>query len=84
MAEWKNGKAERYVKANKLASEIEIMNDPEKIKSKFQSYLDRVASGLEQENEFLSDKIKKAHKKSNNRATAKQNRDFLIIKKLKI
>lgn len=64
MAEWKNGKAGRYLKAKKMTDMLKTVQDTEKIKETLGNYAQRVRMGTEQENKFLRHELVKAHKKN--------------------
>lgn len=64
MAEWKGGKADRYVRAVNMMNNIKTMQDTEKIKEKLQGYINRVETGLESENEFLRHEFARTYKKN--------------------
>ena len=64
ISEWKHGKAERYAKAIKMADELKMVNDAERIKEKLRTYINRVEMGSEPKNEFLRHEITKTYKKN--------------------
>lgn len=82
MAEWKNGKAERYVKAIRMMDKLKTVQDTEKIKETLRNYTERVSRGIEQENEFLQHEITKTYKKNTFIGKALEEMDSMDRKKL--
>lgn len=64
ISEWKNGKATRYAKAIKMTNDIKTTQNVERIQEKLKSYIDKIESGMEQTNEFLSHELAKTYKKN--------------------
>lgn len=82
MAEWKNGKAERYIKAVRLTDKLKTVQDTEKIKETLRNYMERVSIGTEPENEFLQHEIAKMYKKNSFIGKALEEMDGAERKKL--
>lgn len=82
MAEWKNGKAERYIKAVRLTDKLKTVQDTEKIKETLRNYIGHVSRGIEPENEFLQHEIAKTYKKNSFIGKALEEMDSAERKKL--
>lgn len=83
MSEWKgSGKAERYAKAVMMMDKLKTVQDTEKIKESLENYIERVETGIEQENEFLQHEITKTYKKNTFIGKALEEMDNMDRKKL--
>lgn len=64
MAEWKSGKADRYMRAIRMMDKLKNTQDVEGIESTLRGYMERVKMGSEPVNEFVRGQITKAYKKN--------------------